>query len=120
MDNAHVLKEWLVADGKKLYVKSEKNSNGRFLGVVTAVTTKANHPLPGSGGFVLTASCFRVVYKVKDKDVRVTWLQRFKFVESFGETMSNETVRELMANRETASSKIKGTLNNELLFAASI
>ena len=120
MENAHVSKEWLVADGKTLYVKSEKNSNGRPLGVVTSVTTKANHPLPGSSGLKLSASCLKCVYKIDETTERTAWLQRFKFVDSIGETMSNETVRELIANRETITSKIKGTLNNELLFADSI
>ena len=120
MENVHVTKEWLVADGPTLYIKSDKQSNGRFLGVVTSVTTKANHTLPGSSGLTLTASCFKCVYKINGNEERTSWLQRFKFVDSIGETTSNETVRELMANRETITSKIKGTLNNELLFAASI
>ena len=75
MENAHVHKEWLVADGRKLYVESGKQPNGRYLGVLTKVSSQSNHELPKSGTLSLTSSCFKCTTKLDNGSEAITWVK---------------------------------------------
>ena len=107
MDNAHVLKDWLIDEDGDLFVASSIKPNGRCVGSVIKVGTKSNHDLPQSNSVKLTASCMKLtVFSVPPATF---FVQQYKFTEAIGERRAFSDLVEVMQDDEVSASKIKGT-----------